>query len=500
MDKMNKTEKQIFCADANLCAILAKRNSQNKWELWGLSEVTKTGDAKYETHLFADYEFDDVEPMNTTSGHSHICVLNGDTWSEIGLIEHKKAENKTIEIGWEWSGNFPRSLLSNAIPYAKLSFTHEDENESIESLVARGAQKNPTILIDQLEAAECHTSEKKAERLIVVIDYFLKNGTDVNAKNEWGNTALMAAAYHDCADITEKLLQNGAKVNEKNNFGDMAISAACNQLNVEVIELLLQNGAEVDADCFLYFFNIDGASADEMKIQLKLSKLLLNKGIDINSKDSDGKTALMLIAGTVDIDSFDIKEYLEKQKELMQFILDNGVAINAQDNEGKTALMHTIISKNQHIAEYLLERGADANVKDNAGNTALTYAQINSVRIIGKLRKKMNAKQAYQINNNAIPNQGKTLNLYQFTYSILPYLTNEVFTGNLSYDALSDKDWIQRIVEKNYDISFDWADFEVNNIQKNIFQRKAVCFDDFIYFSRTERTAFGKICFTDNRH
>ena len=32
---MNKTEKQIFCADADMCAIIAKCSSQNKWELWG---------------------------------------------------------------------------------------------------------------------------------------------------------------------------------------------------------------------------------------------------------------------------------------------------------------------------------------------------------------------------------------------------------------------------------------------------------------------------------
>ena len=382
MGKTSKIEKRIFCADANMCAIIAKQNAHNKWELWGLSKVSETGEAKYETHLFADYEFDDVDAAYTTSGHSHIRILNDDAWSEIVLIEHKKAENKTIQILWEWSGDFPHSPLSNAIPYAKLSFMHEDENESIESLVARGAQKNPTILIDQLEATAWHTSEGKYEHLIDVIDYFIENGTDVNAKNEWGNTALMAAAYHNCVDITEKLLQNGAKINKKNNFGDTAISLACNQLNVEVVELLLHNGAEVGNDCFLNLFNTSEAREDEIKLQLKLSKLLLKEGIDINSKDREGKTALMLIARTVNIGSFEEKEFLERQMELMQFMLENGVPVNAQDNEGKTALMYAIESKNKRIAEFILARGADATINDNFGNTALNYAQDNSVQII----------------------------------------------------------------------------------------------------------------------
>lgn len=72
---MSKKEKRIFCADANMCAILAKCNSQNKWELWGLSGISETGDAIYETRLFENHEFDDVEPNNTTSGHTHIKVL-----------------------------------------------------------------------------------------------------------------------------------------------------------------------------------------------------------------------------------------------------------------------------------------------------------------------------------------------------------------------------------------------------------------------------------------
>lgn len=290
-----------------------------------------------------------------------------------------------------WEGDFPRSPKSKSVPYLRLSFAYEDENESIESLVIRGAGENQTILIDQIEAVRLHESKKRDERLMAVIDYFLKNGIDVNAKDEWGESALMNAVYSP--DVVNLLLQNGANVNDKDKYGTTAMFHACVELNIGVTNALLREGAEVDADCFLSIFNEWYLNAEEMQIQLELSKLLLNRNIDVNAKDSDGKTALMLIAESgVDRDSIDYKKHLKKQIELIEFILDRGADINLQNNEGKTALIYAVKSKNKFVAEYLLEQGADANIKDNAGNTALTYAQINSVRIIGKLRKKMNVK------------------------------------------------------------------------------------------------------------
>jgi len=391
MSKIDKAEKQIFCADANMCAIVAKCNSQNKWELWGLSEVSNTGKAEYNTRLFEDHEFDDVEPMNTTSGRTHIKLLKDNNWQDVVFIENKKVADKPIET--EWVTCFSESQWTKYPSYLKLNFLYEDENESIESLVERGAGKNPTVIIDQLNAARYHLWHGYEQRLLRITDYFLQNGADVNAKDEWGETALIAAASHYSTDLTNLLIQNGAKINEKNNYGVTAIYTACNQLNVDVAELLLENGAEVDSDCFLSIFDEWYLCAEDMQIQLELSILLLNKNIDVNAKDSEGKTALMLIAESgTDRDSIHYKKEIKKQIELIEFILDRNADMNAQDNEGKTALMFAIEAQNKPVAEYFLEQGADAYIKDNEGNTALEYAQHHGVSIVGKLRNKMNLK------------------------------------------------------------------------------------------------------------
>jgi hypothetical protein len=164
---MSNIEKQIFCADPNICAIIAKCNSRNKWELWGLSDVLETGEAKYEVRLFPENEYDAVEAINTTSGHTHIKVIKDNNWSEVVFIEHKKVPDKSIE--YEWATYYSNPIL------LKLSFSYEDENESVESLVERGAGKNQTVLIDQINAVDYwHFSQEQEERLLHIVDYFLK--------------------------------------------------------------------------------------------------------------------------------------------------------------------------------------------------------------------------------------------------------------------------------------------------------------------------------------
>jgi ankyrin repeat protein len=367
---MNKTDKQIFCADANMCSIVAKCNSQNKWELWRLSGVSETGEPKYEQRLFkyegfddgSDGEFDDIEPINTTSGHTHIKVLKDNNWSIIVFIEVKIPTEDEI-FSWQWCWSEP--------PYIK--HTIDDTLEPIESLVERGAGENPYVIIDQIETCSCSVFNGKYNGyLLLLIDYFLKDGIDVNAKNEWGDTALISAAYNCDIDIISLLLRYGAEINDKNNKGATALQYACRGLNTDVVELLLENGAVIDSECLFSIFGNMDLSAEEIQGLIYLSELLLSKGIiDVNARTCEGKTALMYIAEYQDDLVEDEIFFIETLIELIQINLDYGADINAQDNNGKTALMHAIKAKNKQVAEYLLDHGADANIKDNSGNTAI---------------------------------------------------------------------------------------------------------------------------------
>jgi hypothetical protein len=87
----------------------------------------------------------------------------------------------------------------------------------------------------------------------------IKNGADANAKDEYGATALMAAAFEGNPEAISALLNNGADVNAKDGFGRTALMWAAMMPDgnenpetmpleeydaPEVISLLLENGAD----------------------------------------------------------------------------------------------------------------------------------------------------------------------------------------------------------------------------------------------------------------
>lgn len=94
---------------------------------------------------------------------------------------------------------------------------------------------------------------------------------------------------------------------------------------------------------------------------LPLVKALLSNGADVNAKDNDGWTALMLAS---DSDHF----------EVVQALLANGADVNAKDRRGWTALMLASRTGSLDVAQALLAKGADVNAKTGDGTTALMLA------------------------------------------------------------------------------------------------------------------------------
>ena len=66
-------------------------------------------------------------------------------------------------------------------------------------------------------------------------------------------TALMWAAERGCLDIAQSLLAGGSDVNATNDFGDTALDGAAMQGDVEMTKLLLRNGADMSrSDALLH--------------------------------------------------------------------------------------------------------------------------------------------------------------------------------------------------------------------------------------------------------
>ena len=78
------------------------------------------------------------------------------------------------------------------------------------------------------------------------------------------------------------------------------------------------------------------------------AKNALEKGVDINSRDPFGHTALYWAAEAGDL-------------QLVKFLVEHGANLNASDEANKhTAVTIAVDKKNMAIAEFLIESGAGA--------------------------------------------------------------------------------------------------------------------------------------------
>jgi ankyrin repeat protein len=96
--------------------------------------------------------------------------------------------------------------------------------------------------------------------------------------------------------------------------------------------------------------------------RLSQIKAMLSAGMNVNSKNTAGRTALM---GAV----------YYGNRSIVQELVAEGVDVNLADAQGKTALMLAVANKRMEIIDVLLNAGADVTLADKKEKTALTMAE-----------------------------------------------------------------------------------------------------------------------------
>jgi len=105
-------------------------------------------------------------------------------------------------------------------------------------------------------------------------------------------------------------------------------------------------------------------------------KALLAKGAEVNEKNADGVTALMLASG-------------RGHGEIVELLLAQGAAANAKSNAGHTALIFACNQGHPGIVKVLLNAGAEVNARGEEGVTALLSAALTGqAEIVKALLKK----------------------------------------------------------------------------------------------------------------
>jgi ankyrin repeat protein len=265
------------------------------------------------------------------------------------------------------------------------------EVRRIESLV----KEHPDLLNASVEKGRAEMHRLAARGRKAAIEVLLKNKADVNVRT-WGEdeTPLHYAVGNGHLDIVALLLANGADVNAAQRANKWTpLIQAVNAHQMEIAEFLISHGADVNRRDFMNRTALHWAitSGPLDTVRSRMINLLISKGADIKGSGKDW-SPLHAAAGT--------------DAESTKLLLDRGAEVNARDGAGHTPLYEAAGHGDKAIVELLLERGADVNAKDIGGDTALhRAAQYGNVSVAQVLI-------AHGIDINARTLYGKTARQY----------------------------------------------------------------------------------------
>lgn len=190
-------------------------------------------------------------------------------------------------------------------------------------------------------------------------------------------TALQFAVAKQCPGMVRFLLANGADRHATNWDGKTPLLVAVSSITgvgsvmavgqLKTVKMLLDHTPTNEADEVP--FRVDAVNAlfhTAAQGSAEVLTAILESGVDVNTCDSEGRTAL----------------FLAHDHKVTDCLLKSGASVTVVDSAGKTVLHHATLSNHDEahmIVDRLLDRkGIDKDRKDDAGKTARQYASENS--------------------------------------------------------------------------------------------------------------------------
>lgn len=123
------------------------------------------------------------------------------------------------------------------------------------------------------------------------VSALLKKRADVNARDDNGQTPLMAAAGRGHLEMVKLLIDKGADVNATDENGRTALMEAAMSGQLQIVEFLNDKGSNLSAKAKHVPTVVMAA---EWGKNFEIARLLIDKGADVNAKTKTGDTALKL--------------------------------------------------------------------------------------------------------------------------------------------------------------------------------------------------------------
>jgi hypothetical protein len=196
----------------------------------------------------------------------------------------------------------------------------------------------------------------------------VERGAELFHFNENGQNALHYACWNEDYEAAEEIVvylikKHKALLNMFDRQHWTGLHFAAKYLSAKICEILIDKGCNVNGrnDELATPLILCCNRTDEEA--LKIAKVLIERGADLAAKDKDGSTALhfaCLIGGD----------------DVVQLFIDDKANFNAQNNIGQTPLMLAAQNRmfGEKIIPILMQAGADVTLKSENGDVAVRHA------------------------------------------------------------------------------------------------------------------------------
>ncbi|XP_049786536.1 protein phosphatase 1 regulatory subunit 12C-like isoform X4 [Schistocerca cancellata] len=249
------------------------------------------------------------------------------------------------------------------------------DKEEVLRLLQKGADID-TANVDGLTALHQACIDDNLD----MVEFLVEHGADVNRGDNEGWTPLHATASCGFISIAKYLIEHGGNVAAVNNDAELPVDIAESD---EMEEMLQQNIEAKGIDC-------DEARNEEERMMLEDAKAWLNSGFfDDEPHPKTGARALHVAAA---------KGYIK----VMRVLLQGGADVNVQDFDGWTPLHAAAHWGQKEACEMLVENFCDMEMKNYVGQTAFDIADPDMIPVLEELQKRQAAMQRDHAANNAI--------------------------------------------------------------------------------------------------
>lgn len=210
-----------------------------------------------------------------------------------------------------------------------------------------------------------------------VVRLLIERDAEINSRDNAERTPLLLAAWFGHEAVVRLLIERGVEIDLRDYTGQTPLSLAAEYGHEAVVRFLIERDAEIDSrdnggrtplswaargrpGSVARSLTVLGGEIEARSRQEAIVRMLIERGVDIDSRDTRGRTPLAWA--------------VEGEQEVVVRLFELGAEIDSRDNKGRTPLSWAASRGHRAVVRLLIELGADIGSRDSEERTPLSWA------------------------------------------------------------------------------------------------------------------------------